>query len=239
MPSESITTHNGSFAASQPWLTVGTTPPEFDATLLGARLQSFAFASIVFGFMVSLQARLSLRDGEGDDATPEVVADHLQRFAERVWRRPVKKEELVDYLHSYRAERETGEKSTDAYRIALQGVLTSRNFIYLVEGDPEARQRLTDSELASRLSYFLWASTPDDALLRAAGTADLSDTAKRNKEIARMLADPRSETLATNFGMQWLRLTGIEDVHPEGTLFPEFTRDLARPNKFTYVSHIF
>lgn len=69
-----ITTHNGSFAASQPWLTVGTTPPEFDATLLGARLQSFAFASIVFGFMVSLQARLSPRDGEGDDATPEVEA---------------------------------------------------------------------------------------------------------------------------------------------------------------------
>ncbi len=67
-----ITTHNGSFAASQPWLTVGTTPPAFDATLLGARLQALAFASIVFGFMVSLQARLSPRGGEGDEATPEV-----------------------------------------------------------------------------------------------------------------------------------------------------------------------
>ena len=91
-----------------------------------------------------------------DDATPEVVAEHLQRFAQRAWRRPVQQDELQDYLQSYRAEREAGEKATDAYRIAMQGVLTSRNFIYLVEGEPDARERINDSELASRLSYFLW-----------------------------------------------------------------------------------
>jgi hypothetical protein len=60
-----------------------------------------------------------------DDATPEVVAEHLQRFAERAWRRPVKKEELEQYLQSYRTEREAGEKTADAYRVAMQGVLTS------------------------------------------------------------------------------------------------------------------
>jgi hypothetical protein len=87
-----------------------------------------------------------------DDATPEVVAEHLKRFAERAWRRPVKKEELKDYLETYRVEREAGAKPADAYRIMLQSVLTSRNFIYLVEGDPAARQQLTDWELASRLS---------------------------------------------------------------------------------------
>ena len=74
-----------------------------------------------------------------DDATPEVVAEHLQRFAQRAWRRPVQQDELQDYLQSYRAEREAGEKAVDAYRIAMQGVLTSRNFIYLVEGEPDAR----------------------------------------------------------------------------------------------------
>ncbi|MEZ6055618.1 MAG: DUF1592 domain-containing protein [Planctomycetaceae bacterium] len=100
-----------------------------------------------------------------DDATPEVVAEHLQRFAERAWRRPVQKDELKNYLQSYSDEREAGEKMTDAYRIALQGVLTSRNFIYLVEGDPQNRERLTDWELASRLSYFLWSSMPDDELV--------------------------------------------------------------------------
>ena len=74
-----------------------------------------------------------------DDATPGVVAEHLQRFAERAWRRPVKAEELEQYLQSYREELEAGEKLADAYRVALQGVLTSRHFIYLVEGDPVAR----------------------------------------------------------------------------------------------------
>jgi hypothetical protein len=106
-----------------------------------------------------------------DDATPEVVAEHLQRFAERAWRRPVKKEELEEYLKSYREERDAGEKLADAYRVALQGVLTSRHFIYLVEGDTVARERLTDAELASRLSYFLWSSMPDDALFAAAKAA--------------------------------------------------------------------
>ena len=65
-----------------------------------------------------------------NDATPEVVAGHLQRFAERAWRRPVKNEELVEFLKSYRAEREAGEKTVDAYRVAMQGVMTSRHFIY-------------------------------------------------------------------------------------------------------------
>jgi erythromycin esterase-like protein len=96
-----------------------------------------------------------------------VVAGHLQRFAERAWRRPVKPEELVEYLKSYRAEREAGEKTVDAYRVALQGVLTSRHFIYLVEGEPEPRERLTDWEVASRLSYFLWSSMPDASRTKA------------------------------------------------------------------------
>src|SRR6185369_1256394 len=88
-----------------------------------------------------------------DDATPEVVAEHLQRFAERAWRRPVRKDELEGYLRSYRAERAAGEKMADAYRVALLGVLTSRHFLYLVEGEPKVRDHLNDWELASRLSY--------------------------------------------------------------------------------------
>src|SRR5690606_30793180 len=81
-----------------------------------------------------------------EDAAPEVVAEHLQRFAERAWRRPVKTEELEQYLQSYRDELAAGEKVVDAYRVALQGVLTSRHFLYLVEGDPVAREQLTDWE---------------------------------------------------------------------------------------------
>jgi hypothetical protein len=103
-----------------------------------------------------------------DDATPEVVAQHLQRFAERAWRRPVQKEELAQYLESYLSERQSGEKPAEASRVAMQGVLTSRNFLYLVEGEPTAREHLNDWELASRLSYFLWSSMPDEALFASA-----------------------------------------------------------------------
>jgi hypothetical protein len=142
-----------------------------------------------------------------DDATPEVIAEHLQRFAQRAWRRPVEKDELQEYLQSYRDEREAGEEMANAYRIAIQGVLTSRNFIYLVEGDPVARERLTGWELASRLSYFLWSSMPDDALLLAArsgslGTTDFqsgdSETRRTEmsvvleREVDRMLKDSRA-----------------------------------------------
>lgn len=114
-----------------------------------------------------------------DDAPHEVVAEHLHRFAQRAWRRPVKQEELKDYLETYRAEREAGANAADAYRIALQGVLTSRNFIYLVEGDPDGRDRLTDWELASRLSYFLWSSMPDQDLLTPTNVGQVSNLPRK------------------------------------------------------------
>ncbi len=156
-----------------------------------------------------------------DDVTPEVVAEHLQRFAERVWRRSVKKDELEDYLQSYRAEREAGEKATDAYRIALLGVLTSRNFIYLVEGDPDARERLTDSELASRLSYFLWSSMPDDSLFAAARGGVLNGDGLR-KEVDRMLTDRRINRFIDDFSRQWLQLHRVGMFPPDKKLYPGY-----------------
>ena len=156
-----------------------------------------------------------------DDATPEAVAEHLQRFAERAWRRPVKKEELEDYLHAYQAEREAGEKSTDAYRLALQGVLTSRHFIYLVEGDTAARERLTDSELASRLSYFLWSSMPDDGLFKAAQSGSLSGDGLQN-EVDRMLADGKASRFVDDFARQWLQLHRVGMFPPDKKLYPGY-----------------
>ena len=169
------------------------------------------------------EAETSRRNGvvPPDDATPEVVAEHLQRFAERAWRRSVKKEELEDYLQSYHAEREAGEKATDAYRIALQGVLTSRNFIYLVEGEPEARERLTDSELASRLSYFLWSSMPDDGLFTAASSGTLNCEGLK-KEVDRMLMDSRINRFIDDFSRQWLQLHRVGMFPPDKKLYPTY-----------------
>ncbi|MEQ1747775.1 MAG: DUF1592 domain-containing protein [Prosthecobacter sp.] len=156
-----------------------------------------------------------------DDATPEVVAEHLQRFAERSWRRPVKKEELEEYLQSYRTEREAGEKTADAYRVALQGVLTSRHFIYLVEGDTVAREHLTDTELASRLSYFLWSSMPDDMLFTAAkgGTLNGDDL---KKEVDRMLTDSKASRFIDDFARQWLQLHRVGMFPPDKKLYPAY-----------------
>jgi hypothetical protein len=156
-----------------------------------------------------------------DDAAPELVAEHLQRFAERAWRRTVKREELAEYLQSYRTERKVGEKLADAYRVAFQGVLTSRHFIYLVEGDTVARERLTDSELASRLSYFLWSSMPDDALFTAARGGALNGDGLK-KEVDRMLADSKASRFIDDFARQWLQLHRVGMFPPNKKLYPAY-----------------
>lgn len=155
------------------------------------------------------------------DATPEVVSAHLQRFAERAWRRAVKMEELEEYLKAYREERDAGEKLADAYRVALQGVLTSRHFIYIVEGDPVAREQLNDAELATRLSYFLWSSMPDDALFTAAKAGTLKGDALK-KEVDRLLADGKASRFIDDFSRQWLQLHRVGMFPPDKKLYPVY-----------------
>ena len=172
---------------------------------------------------LATDAEISRRKGvlPPEDAAPEVVGEHLQGFAERAWRRPVKREEMKDYLESYHDERETGVKLAEAYRIALQGVLTSRNFIYLVEGDPVARERLTDWELASRLSYFLWSSMPDETLFAAARSGKLTANGLR-KEVDRMLMDDRVNRFIDDFSRQWLQLHRVGMFPPDRKLYPTY-----------------
>jgi hypothetical protein len=174
------------------------------------------------GPLVSVEEKSRRKDVvPPDDATPEAVAAHLQGFAERAWRRAVKVEELEEYLKAYREERNAGEKLADAYRVALQGVLTSRHFIYIVEGDPVARERLTDSELATRLSYFLWSSMPDDALFTAAKGGTLKDEGLK-KEVDRMIADGKASRFIDDFSRQWLQLHRVGMFPPDKKLYPTY-----------------
>ena len=168
-------------------------------------------------------AEKSLRTGllPADDATPDAIAEQLRRFAERAWRRPVRPEELAQYLKAYASERAAGEKTAEAYRVALQGVLTSRNFIYLVEGDPVPREKLTDHELASRLSYFLWSSMPDASLIDAAKDGKLAGES-RGKQIDRLLGDARSERFVDDFARQWLQLNRVGMFPPDKKLYPNY-----------------
>jgi len=155
------------------------------------------------------------------DSSPEVAAEHLRRFAERAWRRPVQPEELSNYMKSYADEVKAGEKQPDAYRTALLGVLTSRNFIYHIEGETAARDRLNDWELASRLSYFLWSSMPDAALFKAAGSGSLQGDGL-GREVDRMLSDGRINRFIDDFPRQWLQLHRLGTFPPEKKLYPSY-----------------
>jgi len=155
------------------------------------------------------------------DAPAEVVAEHLQRFAERAWRRPVDRGELAAYLQAYALERAADEDTATAFRVALRGVLTSKDFLYMVEGDPMARDRLTDWELASRLSYFLWSSMPDDAL-SAAARAGMLEGAGLTGQVDRMLADPRADRFIDDFSRQWLQLHRVGMFPPDRKIYPVY-----------------
>lgn len=156
-----------------------------------------------------------------EGSTPEAVADHLKRFAERAWRRTVKTEELAGYLKAFADERKAGESMASAYRIALQGILTSRHFLYLVEGDPAPRQKLNDDELASRLSYFLGSSMPDDRLMAAARSGKLRGDGLKN-EVDRLLSDSKSHRFIEDFTSQWMQLHRLGMFPPDRKLYPNY-----------------
>ncbi|MFN9718650.1 MAG: DUF1592 domain-containing protein [Planctomycetota bacterium] len=171
-----------------------------------------------------------------DDASPAVITRHLKQFTERAWRRPVSDDELANYLQSCREELDAGATMGEAFRVPMQGILTSRNFIYLVEGDPVARERLTDWELASRLSYFLWSSMPDETLSAAANSghvaippgetpsqaAGLHHPQTLAAEVERMLADDRIHRFIDDFSRQWLQLHRVGMFPPDRKLYPVY-----------------
>jgi hypothetical protein len=157
-----------------------------------------------------------------EEASEEEVAQRLQVFAERAWRRPVEPEELAGCLEIYRSEREAGETTVAAFKVMMKAVLTSRHFIYLVEGEPQTqRDHLTDSELASRLSYFLWSSMPDERLLTAAKEGTLRGDGLAS-EVDRLLSDRRADRFIEDFPRQWLQLHRVGMFPPDGDLYPRY-----------------
>ena len=172
---------------------------------------------------IASKAERATREGllPPDDATPEAVAKHLQPFAEHAWRRPISLAELKPYLNAYAAERAAGEDVFAAYQVALLGVLTSRHFTYLVEGDVEPRGRFNDWELASRLSYLLWSSLPDQALFDAARQGRLTNGGLA-AQVDRMLADPKIDRFVDDFPRQWLQLHRLGMFPPDGKLYPDY-----------------
>ena len=150
----------------------------------------------------------------------------LSTLIRRAYRRPVSPSDLEGPLAQYREGRADGDFDAGIGR-ALSAVLINPEFLFRVEADAKgaaagSAYRISDLELASRLSFFLWSSIPDDELLDAAIRGRLSRPDELERQTRRMLADRRSVNLATNFAGQWLRLRNLEAVVPSTRLFPEF-----------------
>jgi hypothetical protein len=161
-------------------------------------------------------------------AEPGQIDDALA-FASRAWRRPLTVAERTDLRAFYRKARVTLGLSHDAaIRALLTRILVSPAFIYRVETVTTRNDKpLTDWELASRLSFFLWSSIPDDELRRAAAAGELSDPAALAKQVRRMTADPKARRLATEFFGQWLGFYHFDQYRGVDTgRFPEFTDDV-------------
>lgn len=168
------------------------------------------------------------KDASQETACAKSIVTTLAR---RAFRRPPTDDDLATLMQMYSVGREGGTFET-GIRTAVQATISRPEFIFRFERVPDGvtagqHYRLTDLELAARLSYFLWGAGPDDALLDAASQGQLRSAAGLETQVRRMLADRRAESLSTNFAAQWLRLTGLADVHPEPTIFPDFTRNLA------------
>ncbi len=160
--------------------------------------------------------------GEGNkDGTQ--AREIVTRFAGRAFRRPARPDEVDRYGQLAEEEMKSGKTFEGAIRTALLAILCSKDFLYLVEGAPEvATPKLTDYELASRLSYFLWSTQPDERLLDLARAAKLHESATLRAEVHRMLHDPRAETFADTFPRQWLQLRRVGMFAPDKTLYPEY-----------------
>jgi hypothetical protein len=157
----------------------------------------------------------------------------LLTMMRRAYRRPVTDADLKKPFELYSAAK--AEEGFDAgIEMGLSAVLTSPEFVFRIERDPASAAAgkpmpaypISDLELATRLSFFLWSSIPDDELLDVAARGDLDKPAVLEKQVMRMLADPKSESLVTNFASQWLHLRNLETITPDMRLFPDFDDNL-------------
>jgi hypothetical protein len=157
------------------------------------------------------------------------IEPSLTRFAERAWRRPVSEAEISRYIAIVKQQLSANLTLGQAYKAGLLGILASKNFTYLAEGSPgEIRANLNDWELASRLSYFLWSSSPDAELFEAARSGKLRDPETLRAQLQRMFADSKIERFTESFPRQWLQLKKVGMFPPDEKLYPDYDLWLER-----------
>ena len=155
----------------------------------------------------------------------------LSTLARQAYRRPITPTDTETLLSFYQAGRNQGGNFNAGIERALRLILSSPEFVFRFEADPAtvavgSSYKIDDLELASRLSFFLWSSIPDDELLNLASAGKLSDPATLDQQIRRMIADPRSQALSNNFAAQWLYLRNLKNFAPDPNEFPDFDDNL-------------
>ncbi|MBY0231195.1 MAG: DUF1592 domain-containing protein [Gemmataceae bacterium] len=171
--------------------------------------------------------KLLATTGKTDDEKSREV---LERFASRAYRRPATKDELDRLLKLAEGARKRGDGWEQSMQLAMQAVLVSPKFLFRAEAGETPKTAdpvpLDDWQLASRLSYFLWSSMPDDELFKLAGEKKLK--ANVEAQVRRMLKDPKASALTENFALQWLQLRRLAAHAPDAKLFPRFDDSLRK-----------
>ncbi len=162
---------------------------------------------------------------------PACVDRILLTVARRAWRRPVTRAEVANLIKFVNMAKAEGQSLEQGIQLAIQAMLVSPHFLFRIERDPEptnpSRQHpVSDLELATRLSYFLWSSTPDDELLALAEAGKLRTPAVLDAQVKRLLNDPRSAALADNFAGQWLETRNLDQMKPDPVKFPDWGPEL-------------
>ena len=175
--------------------------------------------------------RLPGAEGRKRITESQAARQIIQRFATRAFRRPADAGEVGALLRVYRSAREAGDDYESAVKLALTATLVSPNFLYRPIANPKPHDtefvyELSDYELASRLSYFLWSSMPDDRLLDLARAKQLRKPEVLKQQVRRMLIDPRSDALVENFAGQWLLLRKLDGLEMDPEKFPAFDNEL-------------
>jgi hypothetical protein len=174
------------------------------------------------------RAKIFICDPNSGAVCVEKIVSNLAHHA---WRRPVTKAETSSLLKFVSMAKANGQSTEQGIQLALQAMLVSPHFLFRIEHDPKpldaaAVHPISDLELASRLSYFLWSSMPDDELLALAEAGKLHNPATLDAQVKRLLDDPRSSALADNFAGQWLELRNLDVVKPDPQKFPDWSPEL-------------
>lgn len=202
-------------------------PNNRDRNLIIVRLEVLPLA--LLDELPAAHRAIMIASPQADGGPAPAARKILSRFASRAYRRPVRPEELERLVQLFEQARAAGDSFERAIQVACTAVLCSPHFLFLVEQEPQPGQparALNGYELASRLSYFLWSSMPDDELFALAQDGSLTRPDTLAAQVRRMLADPRSQALVENFSTQWLTIRRLEQASPDRSQFPSFDDEL-------------